>query len=147
MDFQERSAVASPGNGGEAGRSRGFLEARGKVVEVVKSMIPGVTVYRVECGDLRVRFDANNKLLRLEPGDEVTITVSGDPPPYRKGVDYVAWGYVLSLKRGDASHKMVMSLWGYIVIVETERQELLSGFDFMDKVYFKVSRAEAPAGT
>ncbi len=120
---------------------------RGRVAEVAKSMIPGVTIYRVECEGARIRFDANSKLLRLKPGDEVVITVSKEAPQFKKGVDYVAWGYVVSLKRGDSSYKMILSLWGYVVIVETERHELFSGFDFMDKIYFKVSLPGAPAGT
>ena len=119
----------------------GFLEARGRVTEVSKSLIPQVTIYSVDCGDIRFKFDMHSKLLKVKQGDEVVVTISKEAPEYDKGVDLVMWGYVLSVKAEAVPSKMVISLWGYIVIVEVDRRDLLSGFDFMDKVYFKVAVA------
>ncbi|MEM1935645.1 MAG: DNA-directed RNA polymerase subunit G [Sulfolobales archaeon] len=121
-------------------RTSGHLEVRGRITEVAKSLIPNVTIYTIDCGDVKIKFDVQSKLVRLKSGDEVVITISKHLPNYEKGVDFVAWGYVMSLKQGESLFKMVISLWGYIVIVETNKQELLSGFNFMDKVYFKISR-------
>lgn len=142
------------GVGGSAGsegssdaQAQGFLEVRGKVTEATRSLIPNVTIYTVDCGNIKMKFDMHNKLLRFSPGEEVVITISKTAPTYDEGVDFVAWGYVISLKPGEALSKMIISLWGYIVIVETDRHSLLSGFNFMDKVYFKVAKPSTSVGT
>ena len=121
-------------------QSPSYLELRGRVTEVSKSLIPRVVIYSVDCGDVRVRFDALSELLRLNTGDEVVITVSKEKPNYTKGVDYVAWGYVVGLRSGDRVGKVVISLWGYVVILESASTELLKLFNYMDRVYFKVSK-------
>lgn len=129
-------------------RTSGYLEVRGKVTEVAKSLIPNVTIYSIDCGDIKIKFDVQSKLVRLSSGDEVVVTISKNMPNYERGVDFVAWGYVISLKQGESLFKMVISLWGYIVIVEATKQEFLSGFNFMDKVYFKISsKPNTSAGT
>ena len=122
-------------------QSPSYLELRGRVTEVSKSLIPRVVIYSVDCGDVRVRFDALSELLRLNTGDEVVITVSKEKPNYTKGVDYVAWGYVVGLRSGDGVGKVIISLWGYVVILESANTELLKLFNYMDRVYFKVSKA------
>jgi hypothetical protein len=121
-------------------QSPSYLELRGRVTEVSKSLIPRVVIYSVDCGDVRVRFDALSELLRLNTGDEVVITVSKEKPNYTKGVDYVAWGYVVGLRSGDGVGKVIISLWGYVVILESANTELLKLFNYMDRVYFKVSK-------
>ena len=123
------------------------LELRGRVTEVSKSLIPRVVIYSVDCGDVKVRFDTLSDLLKLNTGDEVAITVSKEKPDYVKGEDYVAWGYGVSLRSGDKVSKVVISLWGYIVILETGNTEVLKLFNYMDKVYFKVSRLGTSVGT
>lgn len=144
----DRSA-AHPASSGESRvtQTAGFLEVRGKVIEVVKSLIPNITIYSVDCGDVKIRFDVHSKLLRLKSGDEVVITISKDVPAYEKGVDFIAWGYVISLKHGESIFKMIISLWGFIVIAETSKQGLFSNFNFMDRVYFKVSRSSSLVST
>ncbi len=123
------------------------MELRGRVTEVSKSVIPRVVIYSVDCGDLKVRFDSLLDLLRLNTGDEVVITISKERPDYVKGEDYVAWGYVISLRSGDRVSKVVISLWGYIVILETSNAEVLKLFNYMDRVYFKVSKLSTSVGT
>jgi hypothetical protein len=121
-------------------QSPSYLELRGRVTEVSKSLIPRIVIYSVDCGDVKVRFDALSELLKLNTGDEVAITVSKEKPNYSKGVDYVAWGYVVSLRSSDRVGKVIISLWGYIVILESANTEVLKLFNYMDKVYFKVSK-------
>lgn len=121
-------------------QSPSYLELRGRVTEVSKSLIPRIVIYSVDCGDVKVRFDALSELLKLNTGDEVAITVSKEKPNYSKGVDYVAWGYVVSLRSSDRIGKVIISLWGYIVILESANTEVLKLFNYMDKVYFKVSK-------
>jgi len=123
------------------------LELRGRVAEVSKSLIPRVVIYSVDCGDVRIRFDTLSDLLKLNVGDEVTITVGKEKPDYVRGEDYVAWGYVVSLRSRDKVGKVVISLWGYIVVLETTNAEILKLFNYMDRVYFKVSRLGTSAGT
>jgi len=128
-------------------QASGCLEVKGRVTEVTKSHIPNVTVYSIDCGDIKVRFDVQSKLVRLKSGDEVVVTISKHTPNYERGVDFVAWGYVISLKQGETLFKMIISLWGYIAIVEANKQEFLSGFSFMDKVYFKISKLGTSVST
>jgi hypothetical protein len=138
MSPQEHGQQYASGNHPEV---LGRLEVVGKVSEVTRSYIPNVMIYTVDCGGVKVRFDAHSRLLRLKPGDAVAISISKELPSYNKGVDFVMWGYVISVKNDDEqSSKIVLSLWGFIVIVEASKREFLSGFNVMDKVYFKVAR-------
>ncbi len=128
--------------------SDGYVEAEGLVKSIERSIIPTVVIIQIDCGDVKVKMDLVRKLLVFDEGDKVRIIVSRSKPDYQEGKDFVAWGYVMSKKkerrvtngtRKDI-YKLLISLWGYLVILESENNELLNVFNNMDKVYVKISK-------
>jgi len=113
----------------------------GKVVKLEKSLIPNVVIANIDCGNCLVRLDLTKQLLVFNEGDKVRILISREKPDYIFGKDFVGWGYVVGTKEGEAGkRKLIISIWGYLLIVETTDESLVSSFSPMDKVYVKISR-------
>ena len=128
--------------------SEGYIEIEGLVKSIEKSSIPTVVIIQIDCGDVKIKMDLVRKLLVFDEGDKVKVVISKSRPDYREGEDFVAWGYVMSKKkerkvingmRKDI-YKLLISLWGYLVVLESESDELLNAFNYMDKVYMKISK-------
>ncbi len=128
--------------------SEGYIEVEGLVKSIEKSSIPTVVIIQIDCGDVKIKMDLVRKLLVFDEGDKVKVVISKSRPDYREGEDFVAWGYVMSKKkerkvingmRKDI-YKLLISLWGYLVVLESESDELLNAFNYMDKVYMKISK-------
>ena len=127
--------------------SDGRLEVRGRVVKITKSLIPQVVILDVKNDNARVKMDIMKNLLMLGEGSEVLVSVSREKPKYREGEDFVAWGYVISKRRaaegvgeGKTINKLLISLWGFLLVVESGLNEILNAFSQMDKVYLKLSK-------
>ena len=126
----------------------GRLEVRGRIVKIAKSLIPQVVILDVKNDNARVKMDIMKNLLMLGEGSEVLVSVSRKKPKYREGEDFVAWGYVISKRRategvgeGKTINKLLISLWGFLLVIESGLNEILNAFSQMDKVYLKLSKA------
>ncbi|MEM2627703.1 MAG: DNA-directed RNA polymerase subunit G, partial [Ignisphaera sp.] len=113
-------------------------EIKCSVLEVEDSYIPGVKILTMHCGRVSLKLDISKDLNPAEKGDIVNVGVYKSLPPYNKGVDFVAQGYVVAKRKQDDLIKIYISLWGYLVIVSTADIEIESMFDPMDKVYVKI---------
>lgn len=128
--------------------SSGYIEVEGFVKSIKKSLIPTAVIIEIDCGDIKVKMDLVRKLLVFDEGDKVRVIVGRDKPKYNEGKDFVAWGYVVSKKReknvvnGEIKYvsKLLISLWGYLVILESESNDLLKTFNHMDKAYVKIGK-------
>lgn len=123
----------------------GYIELRGTVKSIEKSLIPGIVLINIEAGEVKIRMDLARKLLVFDEGDKIAITISKVRPKYTEGKDFVAWGYVMSKKKvrkaeGNDIYKLLISLWGYLVILESPNDKILDPFTYMDKVYMKISK-------
>ncbi|MCD6324223.1 MAG: DNA-directed RNA polymerase subunit G [Desulfurococcales archaeon] len=120
----------------------GLIECQGVVKAVDDSKLPNVLIVSVDCGDATLRFDAFKDLLTVKEGESVQALVCRERPDFKEGEDLVLWGYVMSKKKvphqGRWVNKLLISLWGYLLVVESEK-DILSPFSVMDKVYFKLS--------
>jgi len=124
-----------------------MLTLNGIVKSVEKSRIPRVVIADIECGKTKIRLDLVKDLLIFREGDSVDITLSRTCPPYREGVDLVMWGYVMSKKKVRSAeggevrvkHKILVSFWGYLMVMETEDDKLANKFSIMDKIYLKIA--------
>lgn len=113
----------------------------GVVKSVTKSLIPQVYLVSVEGSDVRATFDVHKSLLlrELNVNSKVRITLSKSKPEYRSGVDLVMRGYIMSKKTSEGQAiKLLVSLWGYLLILESPNAELSRVFNYMDEVYFKL---------
>ena len=121
----------------------GLIEAEGVVKNIEKSIIPKVYILTIDCGDTTIKLDLVKDLLIFDEGDKVNIVISREKPQFEEGRDLVIWGYVLSKKNTlskEKPDKLLISLWGYLLVIETTRDDVVDSFDYLDKVYFKVSK-------
>jgi len=123
----------------------GIIEGEGEVKNVERSKLPHIVIITAELKGLTVRFDLHEDLLNgLRVGDKVLVSLSREEPEFKKGSDIVLWGYILSKRRsfsetGEAINKLLVSLWGYLLILES-RSDIQDSFSLMEKVYFKISK-------
>ncbi len=123
------------------------LTLSGIVKSVEGSRIPRVVIAEVDCGKTRIRLDLVKDLLIFKEGDSVDITLSKECPPYRESLDLVMWGYVVSRKkvrqtkggRVRVRYKVLVSFWGYLMVMETDDERIANTFSIMDRVYLKIT--------
>ncbi len=125
----------------------GLISAKCKVVKIEPSKIRKVVLTTMECGGLKVTMDLVKELLIFSEGDKIEFLLSRDRPEFEEGKDLVIWGYVMTKKRkpidkgkeGGFLNKLLVSLWGYLLVLESTK-EILDSFSVMDKVYLKISK-------
>ncbi|MEM3980425.1 MAG: DNA-directed RNA polymerase subunit G [Ignisphaera sp.] len=100
--------------------------------------MPGVKILTMYCGRISLKLDIYKDLNPVEKGDIVYIGVYKSLPPYNKGIDFVAQGYVVTKRKQNDLVKIYISLWGYLVIISTADTEIENMFNPMDKVYVKI---------
>ena len=121
----------------------GLIEAEGMVKKIEKSLIPKVYILSIDCDEISIKLDLVKDLLIFDEGDRVNVLISHEKPKFKEGQDLVIWGYVLSKKKtlsGEKPNKLLISLWGYLLVIETLRSDIIDAFDYLDKVYFKLSK-------
>jgi len=121
----------------------GLIEAEGTIKKIERSIIPKVYILTIDCGDATIKLDLVKDLLIFDEGDKVNIVISREKPQFEEGKDLVIWGYVLSKKKTlskEKPDKLLISLWGYLLVIETTRDDVIDSFDYLDKVYFKMSK-------
>jgi len=121
----------------------GLIEAEGIVRKIEKSLIPKVYILSIDCDEISIKLDLVKDLLIFDEGDRVDVLISHEKPKFKEGQDLVIWGYVLSKKKtlsSEKPNKLLISLWGYLLVIETLRSDIIDAFDYLDKVYFKLSK-------
>ncbi len=121
----------------------GLIEAEGIVKKIEKSLIPKVYILSIDCDEISIKLDLVKDLLIFDEGDRVDVLISHEKPKFKEGQDLVIWGYVLSKKKtlsSEKPNKLLISLWGYLLVIETLRSDIIDAFDYLDKVYFKLSK-------
>ncbi len=123
----------------------GLIVAEGTVTKIEPSKIPRVSLITIDCGDLKVKLDLVKELITFDEGDKVSVTISREKPDFTEGKDLVVWGYVMGKKKVPSEpskepvHKLLISLWGYLLVLESSKN-ILDSFAVMDKVYMKISQ-------
>ncbi len=123
----------------------GVIEGEGKIKQIERSKLPRIVIITAEFDGLTARFDLHEELLNdLRVGDKVKVSLTREKPEFKEGTDIVLWGYVMSKKKAinkakETVTKLLISLWGYLLVLES-KEDILQSFSIMDKVYFKVSK-------
>jgi DNA-directed RNA polymerase subunit G len=125
--------------------SDGKIVLQGKVSRIERSKIPKVFIITIDCGDVKANIDLVKDLLIFKEGETVELTLSHEKPQYQEGKDLVIWGYIMSKKKQllkepqpKIIHKLLVSLWGFLLVIESENEDLCNAFSIMDKVYLKI---------
>ncbi len=115
------------------------VELEGIVEELEKSKLPNVYIAHIKCSDgSKITLDIHKKVMIFDRGDRLKITIATHMPKYEEGRDFLARGYVFNKKTSDSVKKLLISLWGFLVVIETQNEEIYNKFDYMDEVYFHI---------
>lgn len=115
-----------------------YITYEGVVKSVDKSLIPYIYVVTIESPDIKTVFDIHKMLKIFDLNDKVKITISKSIPNFKEGVDLVIKGYVIAKKYEGNINKLLISLWGFLLVIESKLKSILDLFDYMDEVYFKL---------
>ncbi len=125
--------------------SDGKVVLQGKISKIERSKIPKVFIITIDCGDVKASMDLVKDLVIFNEGETVELTLSREKPQYKEGRDLVIWGYIMSKKKQllkelqpKTIHKLLVSLWGFLLVIESESEDLCNAFSIMDKVYLKI---------
>lgn len=116
----------------------GLISYEGVVKSIEKSLIPQVIIVTVENPEIKLTFDMHKMLKVFDLNDMVRVTLSRGRVDFREGVDLVMKGYVISKKEDGEVKKILISLWGFLAVLEFKRNDIFNVFNYMDEVYFKV---------
>ena len=115
------------------------LKLEGIVRNLERSRIPSIYIATIDCGnDTRIIMDIHKRVKVFDIGDRLSITISTSIPQYEKSKDFLARGYVYSKKVVDNTKKLLISLWGFLVIIETKKDVIYNMFNYMDEVYLHI---------
>jgi hypothetical protein len=115
-----------------------YITYEGVVKSVDKSLIPHIYIITIENPDIKTVFDIHKMLKIFDLNDKVKITISKSMPNFKEGVDLVIKGYVIAKKYEENINKLLISLWGFLLVIESKLKSILDLFDYMDEVYFKL---------
>ncbi|MEM1610296.1 MAG: DNA-directed RNA polymerase subunit G [Sulfolobales archaeon] len=120
------------------GRAGGELRRRVKVLSIADSRIPRVKIIELGGDGLKISMDLHSELIVFSEGEELEMVISKNIPAYREGRDFCARGVVVSLRGGDKVERVIISLWGYLVILRIEDPSLLEGLELQptDQIYY-----------
>ena len=125
--------------------SDGKIVLQGKVSKIEKSKIPRVFILNIDFGNIKANLDLVKDLLIFKEGEGIELTLSREKPEYQEGKDLVIWGYIMSKKKQlikepqpKVLHKLLVSLWGFLLVIESESEDICNAFSVMDKVYLKI---------
>lgn len=114
------------------------LRSRVRVRSIMNSRIPGVKIVELEGDIVSITMDIHRELLIFREGDELDMVLSKDLPSYKDGQDFCARGVVVSIKDGGDSSRIVISLWGYLVIIRPRDRSVIDelGLKPTDEIYY-----------
>ncbi len=115
------------------------VNLRCNVIKVSESKIPNVYLISMSCDETSIQMDIHRSVNIVREGDLAEVVIDKEVPTYIEGRDFVAHGYVISKKKVDASVRIYVSIWGYLIVIDTSNKEVADFFNYMDKVYIKIS--------
>ncbi|MCS7111024.1 MAG: DNA-directed RNA polymerase subunit G [Ignisphaera sp.] len=114
------------------------------VVKIDESKIPDIYLINMSCGETSIQMDIHRSVNIVKEGDLVEVVIDKKVPTYIEGRDFVAHGYVVSKREVGGSTRIHVSLWGYLVVINTSSRAVVEFFNYMDKVYIRMSRSPSP---
>lgn len=112
------------------------------VDDIQNSYIPNIKILSLNCDRVLIKMDIHKDLNPVEKGDKASFGIYKSIPSYTRGRDFVAHGYVITKRKGDKETKIYISLWGYLIIILTNDNEIITAVNPMDKVYIKLCKLD-----
>ncbi|HIP57421.1 MAG TPA: hypothetical protein EYH02_05075 [Ignisphaera aggregans] len=119
------------------------IKLRCKVVDVTRSYIPNIYILDLDCDRAYIKMDMHRLVMIVDKGDSTEINICKSLPVYEEGKDFLARGYVITkreLADGKHKYKVLISLWGFLIVLETNDPSIYSELNYMDEIYFHMKR-------
>ena len=119
------------------------IKLRCKVANVMRSYIPNIYILDLDCDRAYIKMDIHRLVMIVDKEDNTEINICKSLPAYEEGKDFLARGYVVTkreLANSKYRYKILISLWGFLVVLETNDSSIYSELNYMDKIYFHMKR-------
>ncbi len=109
-----------------------------KVTNIKESLIPNIYIVELQGRNLKIDMDIHREVLVFGKNDSLKLIISKTKPQYQEGKDFCAKGIVANKKTEDKNKKIIISLWGFTVIITDKEQKskLWDKLNIMDEVYY-----------
>ena len=108
--------------------------------EVKRSYIPNIYLWELECENVRIEMDIHRLVAPFRKGDEVEVEIANQLPNFVKGRDFAARGYVITKRVEDDNYKVLISLWGFLVVIITKDKNVYDEFQPMDEIFMVIRK-------
>ncbi|OYT46870.1 MAG: hypothetical protein B6U85_06805 [Desulfurococcales archaeon ex4484_42] len=126
--------------GGKSVISEGIINFVGKITNISRSVIPNVSIIEISGPNISMKMDLVKDLWRVKVGDKVEVLITREKPSFEKGKDFVAHGHIVTKRKESDVYKLLISLWGFLVILISKDKSLHDTFGYVDKVYVKMRK-------
>lgn len=117
-----------------------ILEDRVVVRNIKSSLIPKILIIDLEGARSSVSMDLHKEVFTVREGEELELVIGKELPEHREGVDFCARGMVAGLKKDDKGDRVVISLWGFLVILRPKENSVLERFSPTQEIYMCLRR-------
>ncbi|NPA96741.1 MAG: hypothetical protein GXO32_03975 [Crenarchaeota archaeon] len=117
------------------------MKVRCTLSEVEKSYIPSIYLWTLKCDEeTEIRMDIHRLVAPFKKGDKVEVEISKEMPHFVKGQDFAARGYVITKRIEDNKYRVLISLWGFLVVIESSSRSVFDEFEPMDEIYMVIRK-------
>ncbi len=114
-----------------------------KVNDITRSYIPNIFILDLSCDKAHIKMDMHKLVMIINKGDAAEVNICKSLPAYEEGKDFLARGYVITKREssnGEYRYKILISLWGFLVVLETNDSAIFSELNYMDEIYFHMKQ-------
>jgi len=117
-----------------------ILEDQVIVKSTRKSLVPKVLIVDLEGSKSSVTMDLHREVFTVKEGEILNLVIGKELPQYKDGVDFCARGIVAGIKKDEIGEKVIISLWGFLVILTLKDQNIIENLLPTDQIYFCLRR-------
>lgn len=114
-----------------------------KVKSLKKSLVPKVNIVELEGSQISVTMDLHQEIFEVRESETLEFIFGLEKPEYREGVDFCARGVVAGFKKDEKGFRMIVSLWGFLVVVFPRDEKLFEGFTPTQDIYLCLKKVES----
>ena len=105
------------------------------VKSIKKSLVPRVLIIDLEGSKSSVTMDLHKDVFNVKEGEVLNLVIGKELPEYKDGIDFCARGVVAGHKIDENGARVIISLWGFLVILTPKDQGVLENLIPTDQIY------------
>ncbi|MGC9010416.1 MAG: DNA-directed RNA polymerase subunit G [Sulfolobales archaeon] len=117
-----------------------ILEDQVIVKNIRKSLVPKILIVDLEGSKSSVTMDLHKEVFIVKEGETLNLVMGKELPQYKDGVDFCARGVVAGIKKDERGERLIISLWGFLVILTPKDQSIIENLSPTDQIYFCLRR-------